>query len=100
MVGDTTIHDNHRTMLYWYIDIGFIGILAMYSMLILWTPISKDYIEGVQGRYFLPAAPLAFLAIRSNKRYLNEKINNYVLLFLGAINIVALLQVLETTLFR
>lgn len=79
---------------------GFIGILAMYSMLILWTPISKDYIEGVQGRYFLPAAPLAFLAIRSNKRYLNEKINNYVLLFLGAINIAALLQVLETTLFR
>lgn len=78
----------------------FVGVLAMYTMLTGWTPVSKECIEGVQGRYFLPAAPLAFLAIQSNKRYLNEKVNNYILIFLGAINIVALIQVLETTLFR
>lgn len=43
--------------------IGF----ACAGMLLTWTPITNKWIEGVQGRYFLPFIILLFLSIRSNK---------------------------------
>lgn len=34
------------------------------GMLLEWTPVSRDYVEGVQGRYFLPVFLLALFAFR------------------------------------
>lgn len=41
--------------------------LACVGMLLTWTPITAEWIEGIQGRYFLPFIMLPFLTIRSNK---------------------------------
>jgi uncharacterized membrane protein len=40
--------------------------LTCISMLLGWTPISLNYIEGVQGRYFIPILPLILLLFRNN----------------------------------
>lgn len=41
--------------------------LTMFFMLLSWTPLSSDVVEGVQGRYFLPVLPLALLTVRNRK---------------------------------
>ena len=42
-------------------------LAIMLTFLLDWTPFDSAFIEGVQGRYFLPFAPLLFLAFRSNR---------------------------------
>lgn len=38
--------------------------LTELSMLLAWTPISSTMIQGVQGRYFLPALPLMLMLLK------------------------------------
>ena len=38
------------------------------SQYLVWTPVNADYIEGIQGRYFLPIGPLAFLLFATRAR--------------------------------
>lgn len=52
----------HR-ILYFVIFAG-ISAMIMATMLLGWTPISYQVIEGVQGRYILPVLPLLLLACR------------------------------------
>lgn len=55
--------------------IGF----ACAGMLLSWTPVSYRWIEGVQGRYFLPFAVLLFLAVRSDKITVDESTDQKIL---------------------
>ena len=48
------------------ISVG-IWIGAMTSMYLGWTFNTETLILGIQGRYLLPAAPLLFISLRSNK---------------------------------
>jgi len=45
---------------------------AMYSV---WTPVGKNVVDGVQGRYFLPLLPYIFLIVIELCRRLNKKTN-------------------------
>lgn len=45
-------------------------------MLLGWTPISSNTVEGVQGRYFLPILPLVLLFFRNNRIVLKNSITN------------------------
>ncbi len=63
--------------------VAFITFFAMFSLVILYeyvtfTPVGYDIIYGVQGRYFIPVAPLLFLLFylnRDNINLLGRKIN-------------------------
>jgi uncharacterized membrane protein len=48
-------------------------ILIETGIYLIWTPVGQNYIEGVQGRYFIPYAPLFFLLLynTSLEKYLN-----------------------------
>ncbi len=48
-------------------------ILIETGQYLLWTPVGQNYIEGVQGRYFIPYAPLFFLLLYNTswEKYLN-----------------------------
>ena len=61
----------------------FIGVcvLAAAAMLLYWTPNSFYTIEGVQGRYFLPALVLGVLALRTKKTSVSENAGTYVMLW-------------------
>jgi uncharacterized membrane protein len=48
-------------------------ILIETGLYLIWTPVGQNYIEGVQGRYFIPYAPLFFLLLynTSLEKYLS-----------------------------
>jgi uncharacterized membrane protein len=63
--------------------VAFITFFAMFFLVIIYeyvtfTPVSMDIIYGVQGRYFIPVAPLLFLLFylnRDNIRLSSSKID-------------------------
>lgn len=44
------------------------------GMLLEWTPVSRDYVEGVQGRYFLPVFLLALFAFRGKGITISQRV--------------------------
>ncbi len=70
-------------------------LLIELLLLIDHTPKGSGMVLGVQGRYFIPALPLIFLAIRNNSLTLKKNSEN-VLLFLGVfLNTIILLTSLS-----
>lgn len=47
------------------------------GMLLGWTEKGLQYIDGVQGRYLLPFAILAFLSLRSDKLVADKSLDNH-----------------------
>jgi uncharacterized membrane protein len=44
------------------LGLWIIGVAGIdYYMYIHWTPLKQDFVEGIQGRYFIPLVPLVFL---------------------------------------
>lgn len=51
----------------WFATIFLIYLLSYFT----WTPVGQASIEGIQGRYFIPIAPLLFLLFYNRKFFLN-----------------------------
>ncbi len=83
--------DNMLSKLYCII-LFLIVFLAIELLLLLdHTPFGSVCIEGVQGRYFIPALPLVFLVLRNNVITVSEKMDDAVLVLMPALNILTLL---------
>lgn len=57
-------------------SLAFITFFAMFFLVIIYeyvsfTPVGLDVIWGVQGRYFIPVAPLLFLLFYPNRDHIN-----------------------------
>lgn len=89
--NDEAIWLGRRTKMYLCL-LALLGAgFAMAGMLLGWTPVSYNHIEGVQGRYFLPFIPLALLCIRSNKLTADKQVDKKLMcsgLLLGMLIIV------------
>lgn len=46
-----------------FLTVIFLVVLLMPAMLLSWTPIGSRWIEGLQGRYFLPVLPLIYFVL-------------------------------------
>lgn len=57
----------------WLSSIFIIYLLTYLS----WTPVGKEIIEGIQGRYFIPVAPLLFLLFYNRSLSLNIPSNKF-----------------------
>lgn len=68
-------------------------ILTMLLLCIGWTPAGSPFIQGVQGRYFIPILPLVMLAVRNNTLVLKKDIDRCLVLAGGTANILLLLRV-------
>lgn len=49
--------------LWWLTIVGGTALLIETAMYLTATPLAADYVQGTQGRYFLPLLPLALLAL-------------------------------------
>lgn len=58
----------------------FVVIALIMIATLSWTPTSSGVIVGIQGRYFLPALPLAILILENNVFVLRKRISNYLIL--------------------
>jgi uncharacterized membrane protein len=59
--------------------------LLMTALYVTWTPVGNWLVEGVQGRYFLPLAPLGalvFLSLSGRKKYWKQSTTQAVILCL------------------
>ena len=71
--------------------------LIMMSMLLGVTPIGSDYIQGIQGRYFLPLAPMMFMITSNNMIVVQKKQCGYVWLTMMAAEVMVVLQCVALT---
>ena len=71
--------------------------LIMMSMLLGVTPVSSDYIQGIQGRYFLPLAPMMFMITSNDMIVVQKKQCCYIWLTRMAAEIMVVLQCVALT---
>lgn len=71
----------------------FIAVFLMIEILLLLdhTTMGSTCIEGVQGRYFIPALPLVFLILRNNMIKVSKNTDDMVLVLMPALNVLILL---------
>lgn len=78
-----------------------VGTMLLVSALlyITWTPLDAPDIEGIQGRYFIPVAPLFFLLFY-NRKSVWKKFDKYAFLFVYPTVIVSLIITLHAIIKR
>lgn len=86
----------------WYLGVTALAAFGCVevSMLLVWTPITYDYITGVQGRYFLPFFLLILIACRNSFFQIRRNIEKYLIFFITMLNIITILQVVQRALER
>ena len=72
-------------------------MLTLLVMALNWTPLSNNYISGVQGRYFLPLLVPAIWLFRTRIVQVDGSIRKYILLFEGTANILILVYLFTNT---
>ena len=67
------------TVILW--GIAFVGIACSFAgMLLSWTALIADTVEGVQGRYFLPVLPMILLTVRQIGIQIDEELRRHLVL--------------------
>lgn len=89
------------------LDRWYLGLTALVafgcvevSMLLVWTPVTYDYITGVQGRYFIPFFLLILIACRNSFFQVRRNIEKYLVFAMTMLNIITILQVVQRALER
>jgi uncharacterized membrane protein len=67
------------------------------GMLLNWTPQSYPYVEGVQGRYFLPFLLPAVLLLRNNRLVVTKSIDNGLIISICILQLLTMEKVIEAT---
>ncbi len=70
-----------------------VAVATMLALMVSWTFVTEDVIEGVQGRYFLPVLPLLLLALRGNSIVSKVKSAPLIVMTLGGLNLLYLAQI-------
>lgn len=68
------IQINFKNRLVLFSVFTLIGLFIYTAMYLSWTEVGSSIILGIQGRYFIPIAPLFFLLFYNRRIRLNEKI--------------------------
>ena len=82
------------------ISIFFVVFLVLLSMLIAWTPISSEFIEGVSGRYFIPVMLPLLMICRNNKIVIKDETKRNIIFLFILINAISLLKIFSTVCIR
>lgn len=73
-----------------------IVVLILTSIYVQWTSLKYKYIDGVQGRYFIPIILLLGLILSNKKIKVNMDMSNkFILLFIGMENVMALIALIS-----
>lgn len=76
--------------------VGFLGITT--SMYLAWTTKTELAVGGVQGRYYLPFAPLLFLLFRSKSCNFSKDPDRYILFGLTSMNFAYIIYIVASAL--
>lgn len=76
------------------------ALAACLSMLLAYTSVYSPVLQGVQGRYFLPALPVLLLAFRGKRFVLREEWDGVLMWGMGLLQILTLATVFVTIISR
>ncbi|MBS4980630.1 MAG: DUF2142 domain-containing protein [Lachnospiraceae bacterium] len=79
---------------------GVCCILTCFVLLISWTEVGEQVIAGVQGRYFLPIAPMIVLLFRTKYIMVDDKFDRVIIMSAVVLEIATVLSVLRIVLPR
>lgn len=82
------------------VSIAFVVFLVLLSMLIAWTPISSEFIEGVNGRYFIPILLPILLILKNNHIIIREGTKRNIIFLFIFISGISLLKIFSTVCIR
>lgn len=100
VIVDEDLKNKFKTYQIVYIALVIIAIIALIftSLYVQWTTIGKEFIAGVQGRYFLPILPLIMLllgnSIKVKSLYKKENINKFATISILVLQIFTISQIL------
>ncbi|MBQ8160067.1 MAG: DUF2142 domain-containing protein [Clostridia bacterium] len=79
--------------------VAFAGVLflVMLSMLLGWTPVYADMIQGVQGRYLIPAIPLLFMCVNTKYIRASDEIQTPLLLASAFVHAMVIREILHVS---
>jgi len=75
------------------------GIIAA-AMLLTWTPLSSETIQGIQGRYFIPLLLPLVLCLKNHTLVLKKSIDRELIFTLGWLQVLTWVNVLITPLSK
>lgn len=85
----------------WVCVLAFGCLLGlMGAMLIAWTPLSSQVVEGVQGRYLLPVLPFVFLCLKNDKLVRTAGDDETLIFYLCAMNCYVFLRLFSIVSLR
>lgn len=83
----------------WFLCLVCLGAL-MFSMLLAWTPVSSNVINGVQGRYLLPLLPMFLLSLKNDKVVRTDWDDRGLLFAMSAMDIYVVLRLFSLVCLR
>ena len=90
---DDQIQISTKRRFWCFISFAAVFCSTLFSMLFMYTPFGSEVILGVQGRYFLPALPLLFLAVGSENIHLTQKSKQRFAVVSTTVNSAALIEI-------
>ena len=94
--------DDHRITLaargLYLVSGAGVALLVLVSMFLLWTSNTQQMIQGVQGRYFIPALPLLFLCLDNQTLKLHRDVTRFTLFSALAVHMLIISRVLQLAL--
>ncbi len=76
-----------------------IGLIAL-SMLLAWTPVGSNMIQGIQGRYFLPLLPMSLILLKQKGLVFTFPKNRAALILMCLTNAFVLLRIFSIVSIR
>ena len=58
-----------------YLILSYIGILT--ALYIGWSEVGLEYVDGVQGRYFVPVIPLLYILLSKRRIFVKKDILDF-----------------------
>lgn len=99
-VGDagTEVYPRRRERFVFLAVFAVIALLVMVTLLLDHTPLGSPVIEGVQGRYFIPAIPLVFVALSFSSIRLDRDLSLPLVMALSSFDCIYLARIAFTVL--
>ncbi|MEI3183727.1 MAG: DUF2142 domain-containing protein [Lachnospiraceae bacterium] len=72
----------------------------MFSMLLAWTPVTSNVINGVQGRYLLPLLPMFLLSLKNDRVVRTDWDDRPLLFVMAAMDLYVVLRLFSLVCLR
>lgn len=98
--SEESIDVNLRDRVFSFIGFTISFILILLSMLVSWTTVGSETIEGIQGRYFIPIIPFLAITLSTNKTKKNNFLSIFLILICCLAEILVIKEIISITVLQ